>query len=1158
MNKKTLVTLIVITSLLIALVGVALIFSNKKIEITSSPIPQKVLVGNINPEESELSFDNYILNGDSVYWNDDKIYISATPHTINKRGWVYFNLTSKVYNGDADIVLGFDNNRLRPVKAEYYNPKEVNQTISYKCLGSFNYTTNPKYFYCYDGNGTLIYEHNFEWGNVEDKIAYWNESYIKEWADVSGSFDKINYYYAGMNTWYYVKNFNVNQNQEYHLRVLFEPKTSLFSEELIDTKYWFAIKPSSESIAKAIKNNHLYALDPWYNNTDQNENKDYLTEGIEFYYNLDGTTGSVIDQTGKYNGTIINHITRGVGGIINNSFNFGGGAVNSTYDCQVGDDDNFSISMWFKPDTWNSWDVIAGSGVYSSTSDYEWSFFIHGAQSNKLYFQWWNGIGMYCSNSALTPDTWYHVVVTKYGSTNATCFLDGTYISSDTSPTSLLSSTGRIYLSGGYAPLPAWKSFDGNIDEFAYWNRSLNATEILDLYNEGFGITYNSYVEPISSINITLVKPLDYSNFSTTNVTFNCSATEDAGEGMLNLTLIIDGIDNYTVYNTTAIQNLSLEIEYNITEGAHNYSCKGFSVSNSSTSSIKWFNIDLSAPIVNILHPLNNSIIETLTVPTLVDFNVSIYDLTPSNCWYYNDSTNLTLNPCGTNASINLGGGNHTLTIWVNDSIGRISSNTTTFTINFVNYTASYPDPAIEGATYNFTLNVNASLLTNLNGTLYYNNTAYATIVNVNGTIGTLRTELTAPAVTTTKNITFYWNYTLNGNNYTTITYGHIVNYLTDIVVNTTCVSGLAKALCFDIADERNRTFMNNTDVDYNLQFGIGNITYKTVNGSFNTGASAEFCICINSTLYNNYSVGYGEFQYFKTSYSKRRFYLFENDRLTNGTGTTNTTLYLLYNDDATSFLFEYKDALLNPYSEKYTSLLRWYPDINEYRIVEMGKTDENGQTVMRVKVEDVDYRVALYYANGTLIKLAEPVRMACLVAPCTYTMTVASPIGEWFDIYDLEQALTFNETTGVFTYVWNDPSQSTNSMRLIVVKSTGLQDIIICNNSASGFTGVLSCNIGNNTGTIIARAYRSSSPEIAIIQLIKNIGTKLNNFTGLFIGFVLAVIGAMIGFFSPVGSIIFMVISLIPAIVIGSVSLSIMIILAILGIIVIHVAKGR
>ena len=30
-----------------------------------------------------------------------------------------------------------------------------------------------------------------------------------------------------------------------------------------------------------------------------------------------------------------------------------------------------------------------------------------------------------------------------------------------------------------------------------------------------------------------------------------------------------------------------------------------------------------------------------------------------------------------------------------------------------------------------------------------------------------------------------------------------------------------------------------------------------------------------------------------------------------------------------------------------------------------MGLTDENGQTIMKVQSEDVDYRVALYYSSG-------------------------------------------------------------------------------------------------------------------------------------------------------------------------------------------------
>jgi hypothetical protein len=40
--------------------------------------------------------NNYIINEDTVYTDNSKVYLSATPHTLSSSGWVYFNLTSNL------------------------------------------------------------------------------------------------------------------------------------------------------------------------------------------------------------------------------------------------------------------------------------------------------------------------------------------------------------------------------------------------------------------------------------------------------------------------------------------------------------------------------------------------------------------------------------------------------------------------------------------------------------------------------------------------------------------------------------------------------------------------------------------------------------------------------------------------------------------------------------------------------------------------------------------------------------------------------------------------------------------------------------------------------------------------------------------------------
>ena len=64
-----------------------------------------------------------------------------------------------------------------------------------------------------------------------------------------------------MNTWYYIKNIPLEAGKTYQVRAWIDVPVSI---EGISGKYWWAIKPSSETISQAIANGHFFAIDPWY------------------------------------------------------------------------------------------------------------------------------------------------------------------------------------------------------------------------------------------------------------------------------------------------------------------------------------------------------------------------------------------------------------------------------------------------------------------------------------------------------------------------------------------------------------------------------------------------------------------------------------------------------------------------------------------------------------------------------------------------------------------------------------------------------------------------------------------------------------------------------------------------------------------------------
>ena len=244
----------------------------------------------VNIENGSVNIQNWVIDGDTVYIDDANVYLSATPHTISSGGWVYFNLTSKTYTGDIDVVWGFNLPNVKPTKAELHHPYWGNWTtnheqffynissfsgsssacdfgnsynslhydVTYQVPIGFNNETNET---IYEGRtSTVCFDSQTNDGT--NYTVYWHTDHSKLilWKDISSSFTKINYDYGDMNTWYYVKNVSVVAGKSYQMRAWVDIAPSPSKTE---GKYWWALKPSSETIQQAISNNHFYALDPW-------------------------------------------------------------------------------------------------------------------------------------------------------------------------------------------------------------------------------------------------------------------------------------------------------------------------------------------------------------------------------------------------------------------------------------------------------------------------------------------------------------------------------------------------------------------------------------------------------------------------------------------------------------------------------------------------------------------------------------------------------------------------------------------------------------------------------------------------------------------------------------------------------------------------------
>ncbi len=266
------------------------------IESTTTTILNETTTTTVPTTTTTTIPPNWVINDDTVYIDDNRVYASATPHTIYSSGWVYFNLTSKVYTGDIDIVWGFDTSTAKPTQAELYHPHTVawndthsqvfynvskNTSTSASCQVGFSYDTykrNVTYTEPIYGSGgpynitgwtaasKIVCFDSYNVFDGNDMIATWHEEKSREedWLDKTSAFSSLDYDHGGMNKWYYVTGIPVTANTSYLARGYVDVPVQL---EITGSKYWFCFKRSVDTIQEAIAGDRFYCLDPWWNSS---------------------------------------------------------------------------------------------------------------------------------------------------------------------------------------------------------------------------------------------------------------------------------------------------------------------------------------------------------------------------------------------------------------------------------------------------------------------------------------------------------------------------------------------------------------------------------------------------------------------------------------------------------------------------------------------------------------------------------------------------------------------------------------------------------------------------------------------------------------------------------------------------------------------------
>ena len=642
-------------------------------------------------------------------------------------------------------------------------------------------------------------------------------------------------------------------------------------------------------------------------------------------------------------------------------------------------------------------------------------------------------------------------------------------------------------------------SFNGVMDEIGYWNRSLTASEISDLYNSGVGITYINVFETSPTINLNV--PTNYYNSSVemddfefnmtygltgtdwknyTFIVWNGSVDQVVKRVVVNGTIdddcfVSDGDGTYVEIECTGQDLLDGNYTWNV-QGCNDQDLCAYGTSNYT------FTVDTTSPVISSLNNLTN--LTTFSLPVNSTWNFTTTDIHLQNCWY-NSSDNTTITIITCNSTIYTQWetqGSKLINYYVNDSFGLETEGSKSIFINFVssnNYHS--PDATGETGTINFDLYVNSTSIPTTTAYLWINNTRYdPDSTNPFTNYVHFNYSLFIPdgwGNYSGNNFNYYWNYTIDtlvDNRSTTLD-----NFTIYSVDFDDCSSFPIVLINMSLFDEEDNDFVNATagaSVEIDLTLTSGSSSWDYHNSWINNQTASEdldALVCVPEGVLNNtnftidYTIG------FESTDHVWEFFFLDQGIVDNNKDTFNSltnrtiNLYDLLSVDSTSFLFNYFDEDGLSVSEVIVHTFRKYIGEGVFREIERSKQNDDGDTIVHLVEEDVIYYF-IVSQNGTILYTSSTYTALCQTTPCEIQLEESGGFQEFTDDWDLVDngGYTLNSYSSTrivnLTYVLTSPS--TFNLSVYKLTSDGSYEII-GSNTSTGVTDELYISVPTISG---------------------------------------------------------------------------------------------
>jgi hypothetical protein len=374
---------------------------------------------------------------------------------------------------------------------------------------------------------------------------------------------------------------------------------------------------------------------------------------------------------------------------------------------------------------------------------------------------------------------------------------------------------------------------------------------------------------------------------------------------------------------------------------------------------------------------------------------------------------------------------------------------------------------------------------------------------------------------------------------YSTIIYGNLTissHILSNQTVTINLDNETPQLLLFTFSGFLNIIFYNElTELpmhDTNISLQIWSDPYSTY-----------YYLTANNQSLDGLLNGEYEFRYYADSYPVRSYYVNVFDYV-----DESLRLWMIDNNHSSITLVTVSDTAGLGIANATVKAFRKFISTNVWEVVEMTKTDINGNGILHLQLYDVPYRF-MTEKGGTVYQYSDPMKITGSVLFIKNTNLLGEGLASFWTAQNVARSLTYNNATTSWEFTWSDASNFLRWARLEVWQQGQFVSTTICNNTAYASSGTLLCNISSYIslpGQIYAQGSIDTNSTHSVWTIARaslpifDVKYQVWGLMGSLFAFMLILSMAAMGKWNPVVSIILACIGLIVSVNIGWVPMAI------------------